>query len=106
MAEIRSGSVVGRRESSSIEEDKPAAAHGGPPTRGVSHLLDGGKSSLVPEGNERMARRRKLQLVDEPDAGGCGGDGASLQPILPLPTVAAHATGNGYHNGNGHAASR
>ena len=32
-----------------------------PTTRGVSGLLQGDKTALMPEGNERMARRRKLQ---------------------------------------------
>ena len=64
------------------------------------------KSSLMPEGNERMARRRQLQLVDEVEETGCGSehepvenDGAALRPILPLPVL------NGHANGSGHAAS-
>jgi hypothetical protein len=41
-----------------------------------------------------MARRRKLQLVDEP--AGCGGeesantDEAALRPIIPLPMLNSH----------------
>jgi lysine 2,3-aminomutase len=81
-------------------EDKPNTVQ---PTRttGVSGLLQGSKSALIPEGTERMARRRKLQLVDE--AAGCGegaeranSDGAALRPIIPLPML---------NHGNGHAAA-
>jgi lysine 2,3-aminomutase len=81
-------------------EDKPSTAQ---PTKtcGVSGLLQGSKSALIPEGTERMARRRKLQLVEE--AGEhtvCSGtpdntDGSSLQRIIPLPML----------NTNGHAAA-
>jgi lysine 2,3-aminomutase len=87
-------------------EDKPAT--GGTPTRtrGVSGLLQGDKTALVPEGNERMARRRKLQVLDpgyevgcgDPAAEDAGTDGGALRPILPLPVL------NG-HGGTGHAAS-
>ncbi len=52
-------------------------------TRGVSALLQGSKSALLPEDNERMARRR-----------------------LNLKTVPAETNGRGsphYANGNGHA---
>lgn len=84
-------------------EDKPNIS-ATTPTRGVSSLLQGTKSALMPEGNERMARRRKLQLVDEAESQGCGSepvgnDGAALRPILPLPLL------NGHANGNGHAAA-
>ncbi len=47
-------------------ETAPAATT----TRGVSGLLQGDKTALVPEGNDRMARRRRVQLA--PDSGGCG----------------------------------
>jgi lysine 2,3-aminomutase len=71
-------------------EDK-AAGTAETATRGVSGLLQGDKTQLVPEGNERMARRRKLQLVDETPAGGCGGGGTPEPPqrsnILSLPTL-------------------
>jgi lysine 2,3-aminomutase len=81
-------------------EDKPGTIQQ-TKTRGVSGLLQGDKTQLVPEGNERMARRRQLTVV-EPSyelADGCGGrapagtDGESLRPILPLPVKA----GNGRH---------
>ena len=68
-------------------------------TRGVSGLLQGDKTALIPHDNERMARRKPRVVRD-----GCGGDseaghdGDSLRPILPLPML------NG-HNGNGNAAN-
>jgi lysine 2,3-aminomutase len=82
-------------------EDKPQTAQP-TQTRGVSGLLQGDKTALVPEGNERMARRRKLQVLDPGYEAGCGEpdagtDGGALRPILPLPMINGH--------GNGHAAS-
>ena len=82
-------------------------------TRGVSGMLQGDKTVLVPEGNERMARRRKLQVLDPGYEAGCGGptgdDGAVLRPILPLPVMGVngtgHLTGTGHLNGNGHHAA-
>src|SRR5437660_1735849 len=53
-------------------EDKPTTAPAGG-TRGVSALLQGGKSALVPEDNERMTRRRRLSLITDPvESNGCG----------------------------------
>jgi lysine 2,3-aminomutase len=47
-------------------EDKPTEAPS-PDTRGVSALLQGSRSALVPEDNERMARRRlRLDVVPAP----------------------------------------
>ena len=69
-------------------EDKPGTITR-TDTRGVSGLIQGSKTSLVPEGNERMARRRKLQLLEEA-GGGCGGGGAADRPrpdILSLPVL-------------------
>lgn len=88
-------------------EDKPGTTK---PTssRGVSNLLQGTRTALVPEGNDRMARRRKIQLqqIDAAAAeatplteAGC--DGAALRPILPLPILASNGNGVGYANGNG-----
>jgi lysine 2,3-aminomutase len=81
-------------------EDKPQTIQP-TPTRGVSGMLQGDKTQLVPEGNERMARRRKLQVLDPgyDVACGCptGDDGASLRPILSHPAV----NGNGHHAANG-----
>jgi lysine 2,3-aminomutase len=67
-------------------------------TRGVSGLLQGDNTVLIPQNNERMARRKPRVVRD-----GCGGDGAAegetatdgetaadgetLRPILPLPML-------------------
>src|SRR5436305_4467320 len=47
-------------------EDKPQTV---PPTstRGVSSLLQGSQSAIIPENNERMARRRLHLLTADPD---------------------------------------
>ena len=67
-------------------EDKPATG-GKTSTRGVSALIQGDKTSLMPEGNERMARRRKLQLVEEAPTS-CGDaesvPGPSSRTLLPM----------------------
>jgi lysine 2,3-aminomutase len=42
-------------------------------TRGVSSLLQGTRSVIVPEGSERMARRALRVLDDESPSGGCNG---------------------------------
>ncbi|MBX9578923.1 MAG: lysine 2,3-aminomutase, partial [Gemmataceae bacterium] len=77
-------------------EDKPAAAAAATATRGVSGLLQGDKTALVPEGNERMARRRKLSVLDPGYEAGCGAaPPAAGRRILPLPTL------NGNHAANG-----
>src|SRR5262249_35528059 len=64
-------------------------------TRGVSSLLQGSKSVLMPENNERMARRRlNLQMVEtnghhtngHHDDGCCGGNGHA-EELLALATV-------------------
>jgi lysine 2,3-aminomutase len=68
-------------------EDKPQTAHPAA-TRGVSALLQGTRSVLIPENSERMARRR-LQLMPELHADEAG---------------AAHEhNGHGCGNGAGHA---
>ena len=46
-----------------------AARSSRPPTRGVSGLLQGDKTALIPEGNERMARRQ----AERRDAGDAAG---------------------------------
>ncbi len=95
-------------------EDKPGTAQP-TDTRGVSGLLQGDKSVLIPENNERMARRKPRVVRD-----GCGGeagepgeagegcepaepntDGGSLRPIIPLPML----NGGGNAHGGGQAAS-
>jgi lysine 2,3-aminomutase len=81
-------------------EDKPGT-NTPTATRGVSGLLQGDKTALIPEGNERMARRKPRVVAD-----GCGGDGEAAgegdgpRPILPLPLL----NGNG-KVGNGHASN-
>lgn len=50
-------------------EDKPPSISQ-TPTRGVSGLIQGDKTFLVPEGNDRMARRKK----HHPEESGCGGE--------------------------------
>jgi lysine 2,3-aminomutase len=80
-------------------EDKPGT-NNPTATRGVSGLLQGDKTALIPEGNERMARRRP-KVVPK----GCGNEsdspkeGKGLRPILQLPML------NGSTNGNGQSAS-
>jgi lysine 2,3-aminomutase len=82
-------------------EDK-APTNGQPTTtKGVSGLLQGDKTALVPQDNERMARR-KPRVVHGDSCGGGGAepntDGGALRPIIPLPLL------NSNGNGNGHAA--
>jgi lysine 2,3-aminomutase len=80
-------------------EDKPPTIDP-TKTRGVSGLLQGDKTALIPQDNERMARRKPRVVHD-----GCtgeseaGNDGDSLRPIIPLPML------NSSPNGNGHAAN-
>ena len=91
-------------------EDKPAANGQPTNTRGVSGLLQGDKTVLIPENNERMARRKPRVVRD-----GCGGegsdagdgntDGGALRPIIPLPMLNGNGNGNGHANGHGQAAS-
>src|SRR6266481_4735496 len=56
-------------------EDKPTTVRR-TPTRGVSQLLTGAKSVLMPEGSERMARRRRSlrALAAQRGSNGCGPD--------------------------------
>jgi lysine 2,3-aminomutase len=66
-------------------EDRPNTAQP-TVTRGVSALLQGSKSALIPENSERMARRRQLNVITNAGAaeengcsheGGCGGNGSA-----------------------------
>ncbi len=88
-------------------EDKPGLNGQPTNTRGVSGLLQGDKTALIPENNERMARR-KPRVVRE----GCGGEGAdgepaegnasgALRPIIPLPMLSNNGNGNGHTAQNG-----
>ncbi|MBL8800109.1 MAG: KamA family radical SAM protein [Planctomycetia bacterium] len=70
-------------------EDKPTTIEPAA-TRGVSALLTGVKSSLMPENNERMARR-KLRVINEPadscaeQHGSCGsGQSAPEAELVPM----------------------
>ena len=52
--------------------DNPATAEP-TETRGVSALLQGDKTVIVPEGSDRMARRQKRAVADGAFSG-CGGE--------------------------------
>src|SRR5262245_61147884 len=56
-------------------EDKPRTVRR-TPTRGVSQLLTGAKSVLMPEGSERMARRRRnvRTIAAQRRSNGCGSE--------------------------------
>ncbi|MGL4421079.1 MAG: KamA family radical SAM protein [Gemmataceae bacterium] len=62
-------------------EDKPRTNQP-TSTRGVSGLLQGDRTQLLPEGNERMARRRKLHVVDPGYETSCD---AESQPASEAP---------------------
>jgi lysine 2,3-aminomutase len=73
-------------------EDKPATIKE-TATRGVSALLQGSKSMLMPEKNERIARRRRRLRVLEQEpgpvsSGSCcgGGSSESESELVPLHT--------------------
>jgi lysine 2,3-aminomutase len=76
-------------------EDRPNTAQ---PTasRGVSALLQGSKSVLVPENSERMARRRQLNVISDVSEGenGCASSCSSDEahepagPKFPLNVLA------------------
>jgi lysine 2,3-aminomutase len=73
-------------------EDKPNTAQP-TKTRGVSGLLQGDKTALIPDGMERMARR-KLNVLDPGyEVGGgepaqpCGGEPNPPRTTHPLPTL-------------------
>jgi lysine 2,3-aminomutase len=63
-------------------------------TRGVSALLQGSRSALIPENNERMARRQQLHLLTHPadvPGGGNGygngcGDNGHTDELIPIDT--------------------
>jgi lysine 2,3-aminomutase len=88
-------------------EDKPTTIKP-TKTRGVSSLLQGTKTVIMPKDNERMARR-KLKVLDavEPASlkSGCGSGSAPALTDLPAKTVKS-INGNGHRkNGNGHPKS-
>jgi lysine 2,3-aminomutase len=82
-------------------EDKPGTINP-TATRGVSGLIQGDKTALIPEGNERMARRKPRVA---PDNCGCDtearSDGERSRPILPLPLLNSGTGGNGHSASNG-----
>jgi lysine 2,3-aminomutase len=86
-------------------EDKPQTAQP-TATRGVSSLLQGTKSAIIPQGNERMARRQ-LHVIHNPHCGeatgpaaDCGGNGHAHghnhHEYTPTEELLA-ASGNGHH---------
>ncbi|MCS6863907.1 MAG: KamA family radical SAM protein [Gemmataceae bacterium] len=90
-------------------EDKPTTIEA-TTTQGVSGLLQGDKTVLIPHDNERMARR-KPRVIRE-----CGTAAAErnhhgsshnaevpIRPIIPLPLI--NCSNNGHPTNNGHAAS-
>jgi lysine 2,3-aminomutase len=86
-------------------EDKPLTVKP-TKTRGVSALLQGSQSAIIPQNNERMARRQRhaLSLVSDEAEAACGdhGDEAERQAHHGI----GHRVGNGSTNGNGHAGER
>jgi lysine 2,3-aminomutase len=78
-------------------EDKPNTITP-TPTRGVSSLIQGSRTSLTPEGTERLARRKRIQAERAAAEGGCGsaaGEDGDLRGLVPLPTLAPVLNGNG-----------
>ncbi|WP_439622662.1 KamA family radical SAM protein [Gemmata sp.] len=74
-------------------EDKPGTIEP-TPTRGVSGLLQGDRTALIPQNNERMDRRRKRALLDGCSGGpvpAAEGSGDAPRATVPLPM----ANGNG-----------
>jgi lysine 2,3-aminomutase len=72
-------------------EDKPASV-AATATQGVSALIQGSQSVLLPQNNRRMARRRlrvlSEQSADQSGHGGCGGGppDEGTEELVPLPT--------------------
>lgn len=71
-------------------EDKPIEGEARVKTRGISSLLQGDQTYLIPEGSERMARRRKIALeqVAQTRIGGeLDGEVGLLDaiPAMPIP---------------------
>jgi len=80
-------------------EDKPATVLK-TQTRGVSALLQGTESALIPQNNERMARRALPVISEQPEhsrdvANGCGDLTAFEMPELPL-LESLHNEANGH----------
>ena len=75
-------------------DGRPSAAEPAFDTQGVSELLEGGREVLVPEGNPRMARRRKLALSRKPRTPGPTPRKATAMPLVAK-TNGKRPTGNG-----------
>ena len=82
-------------------EDKPATGER-TITRGVSSLLQGTRSALIPAGNERMARRRKSKAKAPAKKPGKAKAGDATPQALPvsLPVISS-SNAAGYPNGVG-----
>ncbi len=87
-------------------EDKPTTVQK-TRTRGVSALLQGTESAIIPQNSERMARR-KLRILSEAEdhesSNGNGCCGGSAPEHTDLPSLSTDMDGNRHHNGhvNGH----
>jgi len=75
-------------------EDKPLSPQVPTRTRGVSALLQGDKTALVPEHNERLQRRKQLiVLQNEEKADGCATNGPAKLAVhtsfaaMPIPSI-------------------
>jgi lysine 2,3-aminomutase len=78
-------------------EDKPNTVQP-TATRGVSSLLQGTKSAIVPENNERMARRRLHVLTEDHDEGSSNGCCGGSHPIPEEELVPLHTcNGETFH---------
>jgi lysine 2,3-aminomutase len=86
-------------------EDKPVTVKK-TRTRGVSSLLQGTESAIIPQNNERMARR-KLHVVSEANeheaVNGNGCCGGSTPEHTDLPALASDLDGDDVRHHNGHA---
>jgi lysine 2,3-aminomutase len=76
-------------------EDKPNTVQP-TATRGVSHLLQGTKSAIIPENNERMARRQLHVLThhdeaDEMSTGCCNGASEEMSELVALTSGSSEA---------------
>jgi lysine 2,3-aminomutase len=76
-------------------EDKPATIKQAANNRGVSMLVQGTKTALVPKDNERLARRRRKPLqtvaLETAEPAGCGSSGPhACSSDAPLAAAVAH----------------
>jgi len=73
-------------------EDKPATAKPAA-TRGVSSLLQGERTALVPVGNDRLARRRRVKLATLKPKTPSNGCGQKADPDFAADTCSDHSPG-------------